>query len=88
MFSSGMPILYFVALITFLVSYWIDKYLILYHYRMPPSYTINLSYYSIQIMKFAIVFHYLFGFYMFSYAGVLPGRIINTFLIKYMYPYN
>jgi hypothetical protein len=88
MFSSGMPILYFVALVTFFLSYWVDKFMLLKYYRMPPSYTINLSYYSIQIMKFSIIFHYLFGFFMFSYGAILPAKIIDAYLVGLIPFYN
>ena len=43
MFSSGMPILYPIAAVYTIISYWVDKYMILRHYRKSPSFDSQVS---------------------------------------------
>jgi len=81
-YSSGLPILYFVAVIYFFVTYWVDKFLIFHYYRLPPNYSVALSNASITLMKFSIIVHYIFGYFMFSYAPILPSSLFDSKLLK------
>jgi hypothetical protein len=84
MYSSGLPILYFVAFLSFFATYWVDKLLLFRYYRMPPNYSMGLSNSSIQIMKMSIVLHFFFGFFMYSYAPILPSHdITNNIILEY-----
>ena len=76
-YSSGMPLLYFIGMIQFFLMYWVDKYLCKFHndkqiflvlrfYRTPPRYGIEMSEVTRKAMMFAIFLHLAFGFYMYS----------------------
>jgi hypothetical protein len=82
MYSSGMPLLYFIAFLTFALSYWVDKYMFLRFYRIPPRHTGKLSIEALQIMKYAIVFHFLIGLYMFSYRPIMESRKVSIFFLS------
>ena len=47
MYSSGMPFLYVIAFITLFLSYWVDKYMFLNFYRIPPRHTAHISIYAL-----------------------------------------
>ena len=83
-YSSGMPLLYFIGFLQFFVMYWVDKILcksliviiadyciVLRFYKTPPRYGIELSDISRNIMQYAILLHMLFGFYMYSNSQIL-----------------
>lgn len=56
-FSGGQPVLLFIASGTFVVQYWIDKWLLLRHFRIPPAYDHQLSAWAINILPFCIFIH-------------------------------
>ena len=80
MYSSGMPLLYLVGFISFLLSYWVDKmlcnsnylisFLVLRIYRKPPRYDSALSFEVRDIIKYALIIHFAFGFYMYSNSSI------------------
>ena len=77
-YSSGMPVLYFIAFLQYFITYWVDKYLckysifnlnlpiVLRFYRTPPRYGIEMSETTRRSMSFGIFLHLLIGFYMYS----------------------
>jgi len=56
-FSSAMPILYPIAFFYNLVSYWMDKYLMLNFYRRSESFDEHVPLKSLGYFKVALVFH-------------------------------
>lgn len=76
-YSSGMPLLYFIGMIQFFLIYWVDKFLckcyikliifiVMRFYRTPPRYGIEMSEVTRKAMMYAIFVHLAFGFYMYS----------------------
>lgn len=61
-----MPILYFFAALTFLVTYWIDKFTLLRVYRKPPSYGTMLMKVTRRLISVALILHFGFSFWMLS----------------------
>ena len=80
MYSTGIPLLYLVALVTFSIMYWVDKllckhpfplFLILFTivlkvYRLPPRYDMVLASQVRSLIKFSLLIHMLVGFVMLS----------------------
>lgn len=81
LYSSGMPILYIIAFLSFFTSYWVDKFLcksiisflysiVLRVYRTPPRYDTALATKTRKIIKYSIFLHFIFGFYMYSNSSI------------------
>ena len=75
-FSSGIPLLYFVFLIQTFLVYWFDKYLFLRVHRSPPRYGAELAIKSHGLMQGAPLLHLLIGFFMFSSTLIFNERKI------------
>ena len=66
LYGSGIPILYPIALLN-LISYYIgDKIMLTYYFKKPPLLDEKLSTKFNNILPYAVIFHLLFGFWMYS----------------------
>jgi len=65
-YSSGMPLLYFISMLQYIATYWVDKYLFLRLYRTPPRYGMEMSDVVRRIMVIGVFIHFAIGFYMYS----------------------
>jgi len=65
-FSAGMPILYLLACVYFLITYWVDKVILLKFSRKPPNYSISMVKGVISSFKYAILIHVIIGIQMFD----------------------
>jgi hypothetical protein len=79
-YSTGMPVLYIIAMITFFLTYWVDKFLFITVYKTPPRYDIALMRTVRGTLKYAIILHYMFGFYMISNTNIMTYSGDFTFL--------
>ena len=70
-FSSGLPILYPIAFVSLFITYWAATFLLLRFYRLPPVSTKHLSNSVVLKLPYAILLHFLFGFFMFSFPNML-----------------
>jgi hypothetical protein len=77
LYSSGIPILYFVGAVYFFITYWTDKYLIFDLYRKPEFLDHELALRSLDWYKYAIILHFLGGILMFSNQHILPVPLEN-----------
>lgn len=73
MFGPGMPILFPISAIAFIVMYWIDKWLVLRFYRLPKNFDSETIKYSIEKMKYAFVFHLIVGYLILSSQSILSS---------------
>ncbi|CDW91797.1 UNKNOWN [Stylonychia lemnae] len=65
MYSSGIPILYIIALFSFFFQYWFDK-------------LFYLSNATRALMKFSLILHFIIGLYMYSNSSILTTVSIST----------
>ena len=72
-FSSGMPILYAITLLSFIISYWVDKFLMLRYFRKQNYFTNDLSASVVRILPCAVYCHIAVGFFMISYPEILKS---------------
>jgi hypothetical protein len=83
MFSSGMPVLYFVGFIYYAVFYCIYKVLILKFYQTAHTFNQNLAINATNMIHFALVFHIIIASMMFSNQRILgmskSGKDKNVF---------
>ena len=72
MYSSGIPLLNLLCLITIFFAYWCEKFLILRHYKKPPQYSDNINARLITFLPFAVIFHCIFAIYAYGSAEIFP----------------
>jgi hypothetical protein len=66
MYGFGMPILFPVAVVSFIVLYFIEKSMLYYSYRMPPMYDERLSDSVLSKLRVAPIIYLAFGYWMAS----------------------
>lgn len=85
MFSSGLPLLYPVAFISFFVTYWFDKMMsklifdlkklvVLKFYRTPQSLPLEFSEMLILVIQYSAIPHCIIGYLMYNNSNILPLR--------------
>ena len=72
MYSSGIPLLNILCLITLFFTYWCEKFLILRHYKKPPQYSDTINARAIMFLPFAIIFHCTFAIYAYGSSEIFP----------------
>ena len=70
LYSSGLPLLYFVGFVSFWLMYWIDKYLFVAFYKTPPRYGVELNEIARNMMQYGLVGHFILGFFMYSNSQI------------------
>jgi hypothetical protein len=70
-FSSGIPILYLLGSINFVVMYAYYKWMLLKWYQKTSEFNQDFVISAVNIMKFGIVLHMLFGIFIYSPVYIL-----------------
>lgn len=78
-YSSGLPILYLICVISIFFTYWVDKLLVLRYFRLTPGHTHYLSRSAVKLMPWAVIVHMCFGLIMFSYPYILRTEINESY---------
>jgi hypothetical protein len=73
MYSSGMPILYLCCFLYLLVTYWVDKWLILRFYRNPAHIDLFMSKLFNHIILYGIIIHFCFGIWTYGNDQILTN---------------
>ena len=66
MYGSGLPLLYPIALTSYIVLYCIEKCLLLRSYKMPPEFDEKLSKSALRMMRWASILAFGVGYWMLS----------------------
>ena len=66
MYGCGLPILFPIALVSLVVTYFVEIYMLFYIYRVPPAYDISLHKSKLMTMEYAGVLYFAFGFWQLS----------------------
>jgi hypothetical protein len=83
MFSTGMPVLYPIALVNFFVTYWFDKLMgkrfviimiVLKYYKTPSSLPLEFSEMTLLIIQYSVIPHCIMGYLMYNNSNILPLR--------------
>lgn len=70
-YSSSLPIVYAVIFAWILITYWVDKILLLRYYRLTEGYTRHLAQFVATTLPFSILFHCAFAIGFYSYPLIL-----------------
>jgi hypothetical protein len=87
MFGTAMPVLFPIALGTFMILYVIEKGLLYYQYQEPPKYDDILNTTALNVMKFAPSLMLGFAYWMFSSKQLIENDTLIPKFQKNM-PYN
>ena len=74
MYSSGLPILFLITAVNFVLIYWVDKWLVLRFYRTPKNYDELCINFSLEEIKLSFVFHFIIGAIVFSNKKILTSK--------------
>ena len=66
MYGIGLPLLFPIAVASFLVLYLVEKVMIFFSYRQPPMYDEKLNNNVLSLMTYAPLLFLSFGYWMFS----------------------
>lgn len=86
MYGAGLPILFPIALGSLTVLYIMERLLVAYSYKQPPTYDDKLNTSTINVMMYAPVFYSAFGYWMFSNQQIFDNEI--TFRERLLEPLN
>jgi hypothetical protein len=70
MYGAGMPILYPIACFSFVLSFWIDKYLFINYYRRPPQYDAKLGRRASGTLMYGLLLHLVVSIWMYGNKAV------------------
>lgn len=66
MYGLGIPILFGVAALSFFILYSLERLVVAYFYKIPPTFGDEMTKNAVGVMKFASIFHLFFGYWMLS----------------------
>jgi hypothetical protein len=78
LYSAGMPMLIPIAAVSFFVSYFVDKTLILRFYSRPRGTDASLARLALKVMPVALMLHLAFTIYMFGDSETVRSRPLNV----------
>jgi hypothetical protein len=76
-YSAGIPMLYALNFVILFIQYWVDKWLVFNYYRKTAYFTRHLSKSVVDLLKYAVIIHFLFGFMSYSYPYIWKSSIVT-----------
>jgi hypothetical protein len=77
LYSGGMPILYPVAALYFIITYWVDKYMLFNYYRKPIMFNDYLARRTLEYFKYIFFLHILGCLLMFGHTKILQNDLFS-----------
>lgn len=87
-YASAMPILLFFGAASFFVGYWVDKYLFLRYYRIPPQYGRELSRGVVNTIQYAFLCHLIISMWSYGQDNVFTSQDDSTPVGDYVNQYS
>ena len=80
MYNIGLPMLFVISIVNFLIMYWIDKWLLLRFSCNPRNFDETTIKFTLKIIKSTFMLHTIVGFFMLSNPGILKtdSKIIGN----------
>ena len=60
-----------------LCLYWVEKFLILRHYKRPPLFNHSLNDQVVKLLPISIIFHCSFSLYMYGASDLFPSKFLR-----------
>jgi len=70
-YSGGIPLLYPISALYFLVTYWVDKWMLIKFNRKPPNFSTRMAKGVLYWFKWALLIHFIVSYYMYSKTTIL-----------------
>lgn len=91
MYAISMPVLPWIGVLSFYITYWVDKFLFCNFYRTPPKYSDNIGARSTSLIGYGILLHIFMSCWVLGSNQIFSGRPIfnnetmsQTYLIRFM----
>jgi len=80
MYGAGMPVLFVISTVTFLIFFIMEKILVAYSFQEPPSFDSEISISTIEVLMWAPLLYTGFGFWMYSNNQIFGNnfRVMST----------
>eukprot|EP00742_Colponemidia_sp_Colp-10_P005016 GILJ01005359.1.p1 GENE.GILJ01005359.1~~GILJ01005359.1.p1 ORF type:complete len:1183 (+),score=192.60 GILJ01005359.1:83-3631(+) len=78
LYSSGMPIMLWVAFLSFMVGFWFDKVWFVRFYKTPPQFDEGIAEAVQKVLPWAALFHLAFAVWMFSNNKIFTKNTISS----------
>ena len=78
MYSGGVPLLLPVLVIYLILQYWVDKWLFMRYYKIPPKFNLSIHNRAMQIMPYALYLHILMSLWFYTTPELYPVVIVGT----------
>ena len=72
LYSGGIPILNVICFFAFVAQYWVDKHLLLKHYKRPPRYSHKFNNKVIRLLPYAVILHCAFALLAMGSEAIFP----------------
>jgi NADH:ubiquinone oxidoreductase subunit 3 (subunit A) len=79
MFSSGMPVLYLIATLFFIIMYWLEKLLIFKLYKKSSSFNEELALKAIGFIRIGLFMHVLVAGFIYTCNGIIRSSSKDEF---------
>lgn len=76
-YSSGLPIMYPIGTVYFVMTYWFDKVCLMRYYQKTKVFNEELPIQSVQLFKYAVFLHFVFAGLMFQRSSLLSSKEIE-----------
>lgn len=64
MYSSGIPILYLNGFVFYVVTYWANKFLLIYYYQKSRTLTRTIPLFTMEYLKYGLLLHMVMACFM------------------------
>ncbi len=75
MFGAGIPILFPIALASFITLYIVERLLVAYSYQRPPMFDDSLNQKTIRILMYAPLLYCSVGYWMLSNRQIFANKV-------------
>ena len=72
-YSSGIPLLYPIACVFYIILFWVYKFLLLKHYQKTSRFNERLAVLSVSYIKYGLLFHMIVGCFMYTNSRILSA---------------
>ena len=76
-YAGGIPSLLPIAIVSLLITFWVDKWLLLRFYRRPPAYNAALARSMTSQMPYILLLHLSFSAWMYGNGDIFETRLLN-----------
>jgi len=75
MYGMALPVLFPIAALTFVNLYLVEKLCVAYWYQKPPAYDAKLNATALELMKWAPVAFFVFGYYIMGNKQIFNNAV-------------